>query len=297
MSRLIRRWIFICLSAFLCLTIFYRIYNSEWEFSSFLWRTPNEVQQRIPWELRQEVFPLTSYIPLSTNEPAEIPDIQAVFPNESGDRKAWRLKRQQAVKDAFSKSWKAYEKYAWLQDEIMPISGQSKETFGGWGASLVDALDTLWIMGMEKEFMFAVAALHRIDFTRASRDMLNVFETTIRYLGGMLSAYDLSGGKYPVLLDKATELGDMLYAAFDTPNRMPVTRWYWKRCVLAKFLELMLTVAVPHSIFRKKLTLTLWQRRLVLSLWSSRVFRSLLRTQSTLMPFKESLTSWSGSKI
>jgi mannosyl-oligosaccharide alpha-1,2-mannosidase len=109
------------------------------------------------------------------------------------------------------------------------ISGQSKETFGGWGASLVDALDTLWIMGMEKEFAVAVEALHKIDFTRASRDMINVFETTIRYLGGMLSAYDLSGGKYPILLAKATELGDMLYAAFDTPNRMPVTRWYWEK--------------------------------------------------------------------
>lgn len=82
---------------------------------------------------------------------------------------------------------------------------------------------------MEKEFTVAVAALHKIDFTKASREMLNVFETTIRYLGGMLSAYDLCEGKHAILLEKATELGDMLYAAFDTPNRMPVTRWYWQK--------------------------------------------------------------------
>jgi len=52
-----------------------------------------------------------------------------------------------------------------------------------------------------------------------------VFETTIRYLGGFLTAYDLSGGIYPGILQKAYDLGEMLYVAFDTPNRMPVPRW------------------------------------------------------------------------
>jgi hypothetical protein len=112
---------FICLSAFLCLTIFYRLQNPGWEFTSLPWRPLNEGHRPVPWKLRQEMFPLTSYTPLPTNEPKEIPDIQAVFSEESADRKAWRLKRQQAVKDAFLKSWRAYEKHAWLQDEIMPI--------------------------------------------------------------------------------------------------------------------------------------------------------------------------------
>jgi mannosyl-oligosaccharide alpha-1,2-mannosidase len=82
---------------------------------------------------------------------------------------------------------------------------------------------------LEDDFAKAVAALRDIDFTRAEHGMLNVFETTIRYLGGLLSAHDLSNGKYPILLQKAVELGDMLYAAFDTPNRMPITRWYWEK--------------------------------------------------------------------
>jgi mannosyl-oligosaccharide alpha-1,2-mannosidase len=42
-----------------------------------------------------------------------------------------------------------------------------------------------------------------------------------------LSAYDLSEGKHHVLLEKAVQLGDMLYGAFDTPNRLPITRWDW----------------------------------------------------------------------
>jgi mannosyl-oligosaccharide alpha-1,2-mannosidase len=83
-------------------------------------------------------------------------------------------------------------------------------------------------MDMRKEFAIAVAALNKIEFTTPSIDTLNVFETTIRYLGGLLAAHDLCGGKYPILMEKALELGEMLYVAFDTPNRLPVARWYWR---------------------------------------------------------------------
>lgn len=80
-------------------------------------------------------------------------------------------------------------------------------------------------MGLQDEFEEAVAAVAELDFTQCSLEEINVFETTIRYLGGFLGAYDISQHKYPVLLDKAIEVGQMLYAAFDTPNRMPITRW------------------------------------------------------------------------
>jgi mannosyl-oligosaccharide alpha-1,2-mannosidase len=83
-------------------------------------------------------------------------------------------------------------------------------------------------MGLHDDFHDAVEAIEKIDFSTCALQELNVFETTIRYLGGFLSAYDLSGGKYPMLLQKATEMGDMLYKAFDTPNRMPITRWNFK---------------------------------------------------------------------
>lgn len=84
-------------------------------------------------------------------------------------------------------------------------------------------------MGLQKEFAFAVASIKHIDFSTASLETINVFETTIRYLGGLLAAHDLCGGKWPILLEKATELGEMLYVAFDTPNRLPLTRWLWKQ--------------------------------------------------------------------
>jgi mannosyl-oligosaccharide alpha-1,2-mannosidase len=53
--------------------------------------------------------------------------------------------------------------------------------------------------------------------------MVNVFETNIRHLGGLMSAFELSRDQR--LLYKAKEVGEMLYHAFDTPNHMPVTRW------------------------------------------------------------------------
>lgn len=80
-------------------------------------------------------------------------------------------------------------------------------------------------MGLHDDFEEAVMAVEKLDFTICTLDEINVFETTIRYLGGFLGAYDISEGKYPILLKKALEVGQMLYNAFDTPNRMPITRW------------------------------------------------------------------------
>lgn len=77
------------------------------------------------------------------------------------------------------------------------MSGSSKDTFGGWGATLVDSLDTLWIMDLKAEFDEAIAAAVGIHFSpnSSSQSTVNMFETTIRYLGGFLAAYDLTGCK------------------------------------------------------------------------------------------------------
>ncbi|KAG9956653.1 seven-hairpin glycosidase, partial [Aureobasidium melanogenum] len=167
-------------------------------------------------------------IPLPNGPPAQIPPIQHKFTKETPVERFKRQKRLAAVKNSFKHSWNGYKKNAWLQDEVRPLSGGYKNGFGGWGATLVDSLDTLWIMDMKKEFETAVAALKHLDFTISPSPTISVFETTIRYVGGLLSAYDLSNGKYPILLEKAIELGDMLYASFDTANNMPVVgSWNW----------------------------------------------------------------------
>jgi mannosyl-oligosaccharide alpha-1,2-mannosidase len=189
---------------------------------------PGLFRPKFRWKNMPQQHPVQSFTPLPTGPVAAIPKIQAEFEPETAKQKEQRQARLRAVKVAFLHSWDGYKRNAWLQDEVAPITGQVHNGFGGWGATLVDSLDTLWIMGLDQEFARAVSDLRKIDYSTTSLDTISVFETTIRYIGGFLSAYDISGHDYPILLEKAVELGDMLYHAFDTPNRMPVTRWDWK---------------------------------------------------------------------
>lgn len=128
------------------------------------------------------------------------------------------IARRGAIRNAFIRSWNAYKAKAWGKDELAPLTTTGKKTLNGWGAQIIDALDTLWIMDLKDDFNMAVRHVAAIDWA-ATTDHINVFEVTIRYLGGLISAYDLSGEQ--TLLYKAVELGDTLYAAFDTPNRFP----------------------------------------------------------------------------
>ena len=54
-----------------------------------------------------------------------------------------------AVLEAFKHSWKAYRMYAWGHDELLPITKSYTEWFGV-GLTLIDALDTMYIMGLEQ---------------------------------------------------------------------------------------------------------------------------------------------------
>ncbi|KAM7186207.1 glycoside hydrolase [Naviculisporaceae sp. PSN 640] len=175
------------------------------------------------WERYIPHYPATSLRPLPTGSPLSLPKVQTTFPAESESDRNVRLERQAAVKEAFSRCWNSYRNKAWLADELSPITGQQRGHFGGWGATLVDSLDTLWIMELRKEFDEAVTAAATISFKTTNLNEISVFETNIRYLGGFLAAYDLSGDSR--LLQKAKEVGDMLYVPFDTPNRLPLTRW------------------------------------------------------------------------
>lgn len=166
------------------------------------------------WSKAKVFHPPTDIKKLPRGSPKKLPQIQA---NKRSDGEEARM---QSVKKAFLKSWEAYKKFAWTKDELMPLSAKGKTSLSGWSAQLVDALDTLWIMGLKDEFSLAVKEVALIDWSKTQDNgVVNLFEVTIRYLGGLLAAYDLS--EEPILLAKAVELGDTLYATFDTPNRLP----------------------------------------------------------------------------
>lgn len=182
----------------------------------------------IHWESQVEHFPVTSTIPLPSGSPKPIPRIQHEFKAETPEQKKDRESKLAVIREHFSHAWKGYKERAFQHDELSPVSGNFRDPFAGWRATLVDALDTIWIMGLKEDFEYAVNGVKEIDFTTTTRSDIPLFETTIRYLGGLLAAYDVSERKYPVLLDKAVELGDILMGAFDTPNRMPITYYMWR---------------------------------------------------------------------
>lgn len=176
------------------------------------------VPSSFDWSQAPLYYPPRTIKALPTGQPLPLPPVQA--PASAFDQHPDR--RRDAVRRAFKRSWDAYKKHAWMQDELKPVSGGGKRVFGGWAATLVDSLDSLWIMGFRDEFEEAASAAATIDFSDTSDPAADLFETTIRYLGGLISAYDLSGNE--ALLKKARELGDMLLRAFDTPNNLP---GYW----------------------------------------------------------------------
>lgn len=185
------------------------------EFDELHPQSPGRLEQEviftppaIHWEPQPEHFPVPteSIIQLPTGKPIPIPKIQYDFGPESAEAKADREKKKNEIRDEAKRAWTGYKEHAWMHDELSPVSGQFKDPFGGWAATLVDSLDTLWIMDLIPEFEEAVNAVKLIDFTTTFRSDIPMFETTIRYLGGLLAAYDLSGGKYRGLLDKAGEI-------------------------------------------------------------------------------------------
>jgi mannosyl-oligosaccharide alpha-1,2-mannosidase len=127
--------------------------------------------------------------------------------------------RRESVKRGMQHAWAGYKKYAWGRDEVKPLSNQGQDNWGGMGVTLVDSLDTLWLMGMKEEFAEARDwVANSLSFDRAGT--VSVFETTIRELGGLLSAYDLS--KDQVFLQKAQLLADKLTPAFQTQSGIPM---------------------------------------------------------------------------
>ena len=141
-------------------------------------------------------------------------------------------RRREAVVDAFRSSWKAYHRHAWGCDELLPLSDGCM--FGsGLGLQIIDALDSAYLMGLTDEFALGtawVAENYGEDEKFLSRgptapnqkrdDKVSFFETTIRALGGLLGAHDLSGDA--TFVWAASRLADRLLPAFEkSPSSFP----------------------------------------------------------------------------
>ncbi|KAK1153023.1 mannosyl-oligosaccharide 1,2-alpha-mannosidase IC [Acipenser oxyrinchus oxyrinchus] len=143
--------------------------------------------------------------------------------------------RREKVKEMMKFSWDNYKTYAWGKNELQPLTrnGHIGNMFGGLrGASIVDSLDTLYIMGLLEEFEDAKSWVEK-ELDMNSNGEASLFEVNIRYVGGLLSAYYLTGEE--VFKKKAIELGEKLLPVFNTPTGIPRgvinlgsgTSWSW----------------------------------------------------------------------
>lgn len=128
----------------------------------------------------------------------------------------------QQVKDETLRSWKAYKKYAWGHDALLPLA----KSFEDWYAeplyiSPIDAYSTLHLMGFDDEAK--AIENYVVDSLSFDKDVdAKIFEVNIRILGGLLAMYDLSGNEK--VLEKARDFADRMLPAFNTKTGIPK---YW----------------------------------------------------------------------
>lgn len=123
------------------------------------------------------------------------------------------------VKKEFLHSWNAYRQYAWGADGVKPIS---KQPYNWYNESLlmtpVDAFDTMMLMGLTKEAEEAKQLI--VDSLSFEKNIsVKNFEITIRLLGGLLSAYQLTKEQKFLLL--ADDLGNRLLPVFESKTGLP----------------------------------------------------------------------------
>lgn len=135
----------------------------------------------------------------------------------------------------FDHAYTAYMRNAHPADELRPLSCSPHNSFGNLSLTLIDTLDTFVVLGQYHRFAHAVEYLSA-NLTFDINDTVSVFETTIRVLGGLLSAHGLlTEGSEDTgfdadkwcprytgrLLELAIDLADRLMPAFDTPTGIP----------------------------------------------------------------------------
>ncbi|KAK9509518.1 hypothetical protein O3M35_006820 [Rhynocoris fuscipes] len=140
-------------------------------------------------------------------------------------------KLREEVREMFDHAYSGYIKYAYPYDELRPLTCDGIDTWGSYSLTLIDALDTLAVMGNYSEFRRVV------DIVTATANFdaninVSVFETNIRIVGGLLSAHLFSqraGIKvepgWPCngpLLRLAEDVAHRLLPAFNTKTGMPL---------------------------------------------------------------------------
>uniref|UniRef100_A0A3Q2EGY4 alpha-1,2-Mannosidase n=1 Tax=Cyprinodon variegatus TaxID=28743 RepID=A0A3Q2EGY4_CYPVA len=137
---------------------------------------------------------------------------------------------RQRIRSMFYHAYDSYLSNAFPYDELRPLTCDGQDTWGSFSLTLIDALDTLLVLGNRTEFQRVASLLQdTVDFDIDVN--ASVFETNIRVVGGLLSAHLLASRAgmelepgWPCsgpLLRMAEDAARKLLPAFETPTGMP----------------------------------------------------------------------------
>ncbi|KAJ1678841.1 hypothetical protein EV182_003250, partial [Spiromyces aspiralis] len=170
-----------------------------------------------------------------------------------------RLKLRDLTQQEFNHAFDGYMRHAFPEDELRPLSCQGRsrvrnpstisdayinDVLGNFSLTLVDSLDTLALMGDRERFAEAIFNVIDVLPSFDIDSVVQVFEVTIRMLGGLLSAHMIASdeganllGMAPVvspngrrrysgeLLGLAKDLGYRLLSAFEeSPSATPYSK-------------------------------------------------------------------------
>ncbi len=119
-----------------------------------------------------------------------------------------------AVREEFLHAWTGYKQFAWGFDEVKPVSGASSDFFipgHSFGLSIIEALDTLYVMELDDELNACVRWLQ----THLNFDVdgnVQMFEAVIRMVAGLIAGYYATSERF--MLDGARDLADRLLVCF-----------------------------------------------------------------------------------
>ncbi|KAH9947270.1 alpha-mannosidase [Amylocystis lapponica] len=172
-------------------------------------------------------------------------------------QEGWTTARKLAAREKTRALWyhgfDNYMQHAFPMDELAPLSCKGRgpdwrnaaniatnDVAGNFSVTLVDVLDTFVVLDDRPGFESAVQnVINHVSFDVDTKPQ--VFETTIRVLGGLLSGHifaNQTGQPFHLpwyrgeLLSMALDLGERLLPAFSTPTGIPLARLNLRRGIL-----------------------------------------------------------------
>jgi hypothetical protein len=129
-----------------------------------------------------------------------------------------------AIRRAFTHAFGAYLSVADGQDILHPLTRTGSEDLCKMGMTLIDSIGTLLIMNVPQAYEHVRKWVdEQLPFMlgNGKQENINLFETTIRIIGGLLSAYDLTGDA--MYAERASQVMAAMVAAgpFKTASGIP----------------------------------------------------------------------------